>query len=194
MFESLKNQPAKDSMPSTLAGQHLSVSTYSTRLLGVDFILSVRNNYGAILLAENILSVLEAALAVAKWENLAFIVNSLKIHIEIDSRGQLPPEIDIKSLSRVDELHLQCPATILDWMNGKDREKVPDFLKHLLFAILIMLTIDPLDDLHEELKRWEKVNVFSRALSLCPLSLALIDLIGGNERYGFSYWSKTTGT
>ena len=51
-------------------------------------IIRCRNKTGPLLFAEDLLGVLESAFALAKWENLAFIVDEVKVFIDETNDGE----------------------------------------------------------------------------------------------------------
>jgi hypothetical protein len=176
-FDSLVQMSASE-RPTPLADPRMSFIPMSTSLLGVDYRVNVRNEFGILLLAENLLAILEAALASARWENLAFIHDRFDLTLDVEGGGRNPPEIRFEQPHSRDGYRLVFGPGVLDWMNRGPRDGVSDFFGQFLFSVLLTTTIDPYDDLRAELDSWHHEEVFSRALAFSPLSTMAADLIG----------------
>jgi len=175
---------------SGLAGE--SYVTYSTRVMGVDYRIRCRNEFSTVVLAENLLGIIEAALALAHWENLAFIVDHFEILLDVDdSEGQTPPTF--RFFERGDESghRLIWKADMLEWLSRAPRNDVVNHLQEFLLHLLFAVTIDPDEDLEEELARWHSEETFSRAITLSPICIIIADLVG-DTHYGLDYWRNPT--
>jgi hypothetical protein len=153
--------------------------TLTTERFGVEYRIIARNAPGPVLLAENLLGILEAALAVAKWENLAFIQERFEVRVDMLSTGKNPAEIDFIHPPRNREFRLECGLDLFEWLSRGPRKEVRDWFQYFLFSVLLTLTIDPMDELQAELSEWHKVGTFNRALAFSPTAILQDDLIGG---------------
>lgn len=188
-FKLWKEQPAAEECPGHLTPATEGYLELSTTLFGVRFSVETQNQFGAILLAENILGVLEATLALARWEHLAFIVDHVKIRISVDESGQAPPGVLPPSPSAPDTLTLTWSPELLDWMNRGSRQAAIEHLKQIFFMVLLITTIDPLPDLEEEFSRWMEEDAPTRAFGTSPISIAMSDIVG-ETLYDLAYWCK----
>jgi hypothetical protein len=190
-FQELREVEIEEGLrePVGLAGEPYLV--LSSRVMGVDYRLRVRNEFGPVILAENLLGIIEAALALARWENLAFIVDTFLIHIDVAADGQTPPDIHFERGCGERGHSLIWKPDLLEWLNRGQRKEVGDYLELLLFHLLFMTTVDPMEDLREELDRWHSEETFSRALGISPVSIIVEDLIG-DQVYDIDYWRSTT--
>lgn len=167
--------------------------SYSFEMMGVTYKAKVRNKFGAILFAENLLGILQAALAIADWKNLAFIVEDVKLVIDINSNGTNPPEINLDKPTLRAEYEFYWREDMLDWMQSGKRDEICDFFMKFLLKMLMEITIDPLKELTRELDQWHKDETFNRAIGNSPTSIAISDLIG-EQLYGLEYWQRATIT
>jgi hypothetical protein len=81
-FDSWKNQPASEEIPNSLAGQTHPYCEFKTTIMGVTYRLKSKNSFGSIVFSEDLISSIEAALALARWENLAFIIDEIEISVD----------------------------------------------------------------------------------------------------------------
>jgi hypothetical protein len=167
--------------------------TLTSERFGVEFRISARNSPGPVLLAENLLGIIEAALAVAKWENLAFIQERFELRIDTSSTGKNPAEIDFIHPPRNGEFRLEWGTDLFDWLCRGPRTEVLDWFRYFLFSVLGTLTIDPMDDLEAELAEWHKAGTFNRALAYSPTAILQDNLI--RERWhDRNCWIRTAAT
>src|SRR5262249_43988571 len=110
--------------------------TFSTNWFGVEYRITSRNSPGSVLLAENLLGILEAALAVARWENLAFIQERFELRVDISTNGKNPAEIDFIKPPRNGEFRLECGSDLFDWLCQGPREEMLDWVRYFLFSVL----------------------------------------------------------
>jgi len=192
-FSKWRAQPASEQLPNDLTGKPRPYQRFETAIMNVSYRVTVRNNIGCIAFAENLLGIIEAALVLAKWENLAFIVDEVKVVVDIDASGDNPPLLDLNMPPDPEGYYLVWKPDMLEWLRKTDRKQVHDYLMKLLLKLLLDITIDPRNDLTQELERWYEEGTFSRALGMSPTSIALMDLIG-KERYELSYWCKPTAS
>ena len=171
-------------------GEDEPYTEYTTQLFNVCYRVKAKTEFGPIVLAENILGMLEATLALAKWENLAFIVDEPEILIDVAEDGKNPPDVELPTPPNAQVLESVWQPDMLKWMNEGDRTQVTDYLKKVLFTLLLTATIDPLDDLETEFERWYREDAPTRALGTSPISIALTDILGDNK-YELAYWCNT---
>jgi hypothetical protein len=164
---------------------------FTSKLLGVEFRIRSRNEFGPLVLSENLLGIIEAAFALARWENLAFIVDEFPILVDVGEEGETPPEIRFERRTKGVGHPLIWKHDLLEWLGRGPRDEVSDYLKLLLFHLLFMTTIDPVEDLEEELAQWQREETFTRALGSSPISIIVEDLIGRNK-YDADYWRKAS--
>jgi hypothetical protein len=180
------NQPAYAEAPDHLCDETRTICEFRTRLFGVNYRIRCRNKLGPILFAENLLGVLESALALAKWENLAFVVDEVVLFIDEDLAGKNPPDIKFGHSESSSEEKLLWKPDMIEWMRTSPVE-LRNFLHSLLLHLLFTTTIDPINDLKQELANWNEQKSFERALSATPTSVAIIDLLG-RDKYDLNYW------
>jgi hypothetical protein len=179
--------PATDFMPAVQPPGIGFVILVTTRF-GVEYRITAANSPGPVLLAENLLGIIEAALAVARWENLAFVQDRFDLRIDTSRTGENPPKIDFVRRPEDGEFRLDCRADLFDWLCRGPHTEVWEWLQYFLFSILITLTIDPIDDLQAEFEEWHKAGTFSRALAYSPTAILLDNLIGG-KWYDRARWA-----
>lgn len=192
MMAQTREQPAFGQVPGRLCNESRSICQFTTRLFGVTYRIRCRNRIGPLLFAENFLGVLESALALAKWENLAFVVDEVKIFIDEGTDAENPPRMDFEHFGCLREQKLIWKPDMLDWMRN-NVGAFRDFLHGLLLRILVTSTIDPWKDLERELDDWHKEKSFERALNSSPTSAALLELVG-MDRYDLNNWINATST
>ncbi len=190
MMAKTREQPAFGQVPACLCSEARSICQFTTQLFGVTYRIRCRNKIGPLLFAENLLGVLESALALARWENLAFIVDEVKLFVDESPEGENPPKTDFEHFGCLREQKLIWKPDMLDWMR-KNVASFRDFLLGLLLRILVASTIDPWKDLERELDDWHKEKSFERALNSSPTSVALLDLVG-KDCYELNNWINGT--
>jgi hypothetical protein len=188
-FSLWKGQPATEELPTVASVPDDSFVRLETTLFEVRYVVSVRNQFGPTIFSENLLGVLEAALATAKWENLAFVVDTVELIVDCDDSGENPPVPSVLAPPNPQELRLLWKPDMLQYLNGPKRSETIVYLESLLLRLLLTSTIDPMPDLERELQSWHTEQSFSRALSASPISIQTVDLIGEHQ-YGLPYWSK----
>ena len=192
IMKKLADQPAFSQLPEHLCDEGRTICRFKTRLFGVTYNIRCRNKIGPLLFAENLLGVLESALAFAKWENLAFVVDEVNIFIDENDAGENPPKISFQHFACGREQQLVCNVGMLEWMRT-NVSSFRAFLHRLLLQMLLATTIDPLKDLERELDNWHKEKSFERALASSPTSVAIIDLLQ-NHCYDLNYWINTAAS
>jgi len=160
-FTKWKDQPASEQVPDRLSEETNPYREFETTIMEVKYQVKVRNQFGPMSFAENLLGIIEAALALAKWENLAFIVNEVNFVIDIDSSGSNPPPLEFDKPPDPDGYYMIWKPDMVDWIKRTDPKDMSDYFMKLLLKLLIDITIDPLDDLSQELERWHKEDTFS---------------------------------
>lgn len=166
--------------------------SYRTVLLGVEYIVRPKNQFGPITYAENLLGIIEAAFALARWTHLALVVDQFTIGIDECELGTNPPLFDFLAPAD-DRYKLIWGSDMITWLHSGNRKQVLDHFMEFLLQLLLCITIDPLEDLKAELNRWHREHTFSRAMGNSPTSLLVLDLLG-KERYGVGHWSKSPTT
>jgi len=190
-FAMWKAQPASGEVPKIESGENGPYSDCTTRLFNVSYRVRAKNAFGPIVLAENILGVLEATLALAKWETLAFIVEAVDIVVDITEDGKNPPKVEFPVPPNTPVLKSVWAPDMLQWLNKGDPHRVTEYLKQVLFTLLLTTTIDPFDDLKVEFQRWCSEDAPTRALGTSPISIALRDVLG-DDKYDLASWCKTS--
>jgi hypothetical protein len=182
-----KRQPASKQVPKEVTGETRTYCNYETSVMGIRFRLTTRNSFGPIAFSENLLGIIEAALASARWENLAFVVDAVHILVDVDESGQNPPPLALDVPPEPGGYRFIWRPDMLEWLNITERERVCNYLMQLLLKLMFDITIDPMEDLVKELDYWGKEHTFSRSLGTSPTSIALEDLLG-KDRYELAHW------
>lgn len=188
-FNSWKNQPASEEIPSSLAGQTHSYCEFKTTIMGVTYQVKSKNSFGAIIFSEDLLSSIEAALALARWENLAFIIDEIEILVDSSLDGANPPVLNLEEPYDPKGYKFIWKPDLLDWLGGTHGKQINDYVQEFFFKLLLDITIDPIEDLKQEFVSWVKEGAFSRAFSFLPTINALKNVIGAS-RYDIEYWSN----
>ena len=186
LVASCRKQPAFEQLPGHLCSETRTICEFTTQLLGVTYRIRCRNKLGPLLFAETLLGVLESALALAKWENFAFVVDEVKLFFDEAAEGETPPKTNFVHFGCVREQKLIWKPGMLEWMRN-NVGPLRQFLFRLLLEILFTSTIDPMEDIKKELDIWEKQRSFERALNSSPTSIPLLDLLGP-EKYDLTNW------
>jgi len=160
------------------SGLRDDVTSLSTEIMDVKYVVESCTDFGAIAFSENLLGVIEAMLALANWENLAFIVDEVRIKVDVHSDGKDQPEPKISTLSGGEVLELNWRSDIADRLALADRQKIGEYLMQTCMFVLQYATIDPLEDLESEIDQWRKDGAFDRALGTSPTIHSVADLIG----------------
>jgi hypothetical protein len=150
--------------------------------------LKTRNYLGPILFSENLLGIIESALALAEWSNLAFIVDEVDFLVDVKESGNNPPKLNWGGLPSPFGYEFIWSPDMLKWFNQSGRSEITTYLMEFLLKLLLDITIDPLDDLKKEMDRWHKEDTFSRAIGTSPTSIAIIDILG-DKCYDLRNWS-----
>jgi hypothetical protein len=187
MFEQGKNQPVCAELPKELPVLSSEYSQFSSEIFGVTFCIRTRNRFECHAFAENLLGILEAAFALAKWEELAFIVDRVDFTVDINSRGENPPPLDLDNIPDSNHYDLYFRDDMGEWLYTEDRRVITKYLHDLVIMLLVHITIDPKDDLMAMLESWHKDDTFSRALGLSPTIIPLRDLLG-RDSYDYKNW------
>ncbi len=186
-FAMWKAQPASEQLPTLESGDDANFTECATQLFNVWYRVKAKNAFGPIVLAENILGMLEATLALAKWENLAFIVNEVEILVDVSKEGKCPSDVEYSDPQGSQVLELVWAPDMLKWMNECDRRRVTDYLQKVLFTVLLAATVDPIDDLRKEIDSWYRQDAPTRALGTSPISVPLMDILG-DDKYDLAHW------
>jgi hypothetical protein len=117
-------------------------------------------------------------LALADWENLAFITDEIRIRVDVDGNSINPPRPKIVTTSGREDIELHWQSDIADWLVYTDRQVVAEYFLSICLEILLRTTIDPLDDLKTEMNKWQKDCGLGRALGTLPTIHAIAHLIG----------------
>jgi hypothetical protein len=192
-FAQWKQQPAMEQLPGRLAGEAPRHAQYTTAIMGVRYCIDVVNEFGPIGFAENLLGIIEAALSLAKWENLAFIVDQVQIEIALSDSGTNPPPFALPPPPAAQVYKLAWGSDMLKWLAEVPQDAAVDYFKKVLLSLLLSTTIDPLADLTDELRRWDSEDTFSRALGTSPTIGALTDLVRA-EQYDLRHWCKASAS
>ncbi|MGD0650347.1 MAG: hypothetical protein ABSA97_04280 [Verrucomicrobiia bacterium] len=187
-----KAQPASGQLPEHLCDEMRTVCTFSTKLFGVTYRIRCRNKLGPLLFTENLLGVLESALALVKWENFAFIVDEVKIYVDEDDVGSNPPPLKLEHFGSAKEQKIIWKPDMLEWMR-LNRAEFCDYMLGFLLQLLIATTIDPIKDLKKELETLKAEKSFERALATSPTSMAILDLLG-KDKYDLNNWINSAPT
>lgn len=192
-FAKWKDQPASKEIRKNLTGETRSYCELDSTIMGVTYHLKARNTFGIVGFSENLLGVIEAALATAKWENLAFIIDRVEILVDMDLRGNNPPTMQLEQPYDPNGYAFIWRPDIMDWMSGTSSKQLSEYLHKFFLKLLLDITIDPIDDMKHEFESWAKDGVFDRAFGTSPIINALKNVIGV-KRYEIDYWSKPTAS
>ena len=179
-FETLRDNPASGQVPIGLTDEFKEYRKWEVKIMGVTYCFTIRNELSTILLSENLLAVIEAALCLAKWENFAFILDEVNIIIDSDASGSNPPIDLISSEPDPDGYFVTWGSHLIEYLK-KSPEEIREFYSQFLFKILLDSTIDPMSDLKEEFDRLHSEDTFSRALGLTPTGIINLAILG--EKY-----------
>jgi hypothetical protein len=185
---SFKRAPAFSQAAEHLSNEGRSICIFHTQMFGIEFNVRCRNKMATILFAENLLGVLESALALVKWENLAFVVDKVELMIDIDPSGSNPPITKFEHFGCLKEQKLVWRPDMLEWMRTHVQD-LRKFLHDLLLRILFCTTVDPFDDLTKEIDAWHEQKSFELAINSAPTSVAFTDIFG-QEQYDLNRWIK----
>lgn len=188
-FNSWKTQPASEEIPTNLAGQTSLYCEFKTTIMGVTYRLRSKNSLGTVVFAEDLLSSIEAALALARWENLAFIINEIEILVDSGLEGKNPPVLDLQEPFDSEGYRFIWKPDLVDWMSGSHGNQISDYTQKFFLKLLLDTTIDPIKDLEQEFEIWAKEGAFDRAFSVLPTINALKNVIGVSS-YDIEYWSN----
>ncbi len=192
-FFSLMRNQAGDEMPHQFTGDTKLRSIYQTSIMGVRYRIACDNHMGAMAFSENLLGVIESALSVAKWENLAFIVDAVDINVCVGARGSNPPPIELSKPPSPEGYEFLWGTDVLQWLRTIDRKTFSEYLMKFLLKLMMDITIDPIEDLELELKCWNDNLVFSLALGTSPTAVALTNLLG-EDGYDFRLWIDSSAS
>lgn len=176
-FYMLKHNPASTQIPAELTDEFKEYKKINTEIMGVNYIVTTRNILGTILISENLLGIIEAALCLAKWENFAFIVDEVKFIVDTDDSGRNPPLEIIETETDPRGYFLIWKPDVLEYIKTSPRE-IQEFFKKFFFKILLDSTIDPTKDLKEEFERLHSEDTFSRAMSFTPTGRINLTILG----------------
>lgn len=190
-FNSWKTQPASEEIPNGLAGQTHPYCELKTTIMGVTYLLKSKNSFGTIAFAEDLLSSIEAALARARWENLAFIIDEIEILVDSSLEGRNPPVLNLEEPYDPNGYKFIWKPDLLDWMSGTHGKQINGYVKDFFFKLILDITIDPIEDLEQEFESWAKEGAFNRAFSFLPTINAIKNVIGVSS-YDIEYWSHPT--
>jgi hypothetical protein len=185
LIESWREQPAFSQLSGSLVGETRTNCVYETTLLGIRYRIRCKNDSGPLIYSESILGMLESIFADAKWENFAFIVESVNLWVTTDESGRNPPEI-IPEKFGVEEHALTWRPGMIEWMRNNARSHA-EHLHDLLMNLLLFTTVDSSEDVRRELDSWKINGVFERVGAAESNFLALTDLIGA-DKYDLNYW------
>lgn len=193
LLKQLKEQPAASELPSEICMTSDEYSVISTTIFGVKYEIKVRNRFGTWAFAENLLGVIEAALALAQWEDLAFIVDEVKYIVDINTNGVNPPPVDMDHKPQTNTYEFYWKKDVAEWIYNVNRAEFVEYLKKIILVTIIHITIDPQDELVKEFDRWHKQETFSRALGTSPTILPLYDLLG-DKLYDLEVWKRSSSS
>ncbi|MBC8489989.1 MAG: hypothetical protein H8D45_28565, partial [Bacteroidetes bacterium] len=176
-FYMLKQNPASAQIPAELTDEFKEYKKIDTEIMGIKYIVTTRNFLGTILISENLLGVIEAALCLAKWENFAFIVDEIHFLVDIHDSGNNPPLNIIAQETNPDGYFLIWKPDVLEYIIKSPKE-IRDFFHKFFFKILLDSTIDPKEDLQEEFERLHSEHTFSRAMSFTPTGIMNLTILG----------------
>jgi hypothetical protein len=192
MYSRWRDQMPPEVVRRELAGETRSHWRMETTLLGVKYKVTCQNSFGPILFAENLLGVLEAMLALARWDHLAFLVDEVAFQVSEERVGKSPPFLlDLNgNWQPTDDHELRFAPNLVDWMLNKRREFC-EWLHRFTLKVIYDGTIDPLEDITAEFDRLGQNGTFARALSTSPTSIAVNELVG-KKKYDLNYWYEAT--
>ena len=136
--------------------------------MDVVFRVKANNNFGTISFSENLLGIIEAALALARWENIAFVVDEVNLFVNIDELGSNPPKFDLDRPPNPGGYKLIWKPDMVSWLYKNGRKEVGGYLMQFLLKLLFDITIDPMDDLKKEFDHWNESDTFIRAIGTSP--------------------------
>jgi len=153
-------------------------ATFTTQISGVTFAIETTPIFGAIAFSENLLGVIESMLALANLNNDAFVVDEVKIHVDIKDDGTSPPLPVVQMLNGTRAVTLIWKAGVPDWVASTDGSEVVQYLLDLCHLILDHATIYSGDSLKAKLDEWHQAGTLDRALGTSPTIHAIDHLIG----------------
>ena len=189
-FIQLKSKFPSDREKPSLKGQTHSYCEFKTDVLGVRYRIECRNTFGAILFAENLLGVIEAMYALAKWENLAFILDEIRFLVDEATTGKNPPEVEWNQVPPDGSYELILKHDSFEWLMTSNQKEICEWLHRFALKIVVDATIDPPDELFQELHRWGEEGTFDRALGTSPIGIVVANILGP-ELYDLNYWYRS---
>lgn len=186
LIADLRKQPAA-SQTAPLGSETEEYWRGETTLLGVHFVARAKNNTAGVLIAENLLGILELVLSRARWENLAFTVDELEVTIELAASSANPPLLTADLVSGPKPVVISFGSDAEQWMaqHSKDAQR---FMRDLLLNIVMSITMDPPDKLQAEFSRWEQSGMINSIAPVTPSSVLVRNLLG-KLRYDIDSWS-----
>jgi hypothetical protein len=192
LIDGFRQQPAFNEVPSKLCGEMRYNCKYEHEILGVKYRVRCRNSIGPTLIVESLLGVLDAAFADARWENLAFVFDEVRVHVDETKGGKNPPSLEAIKWNVVDELQQIWAPDAARWIYANQND-FHHYLVSFLNLLIAAITIDPWEDLRRELNYWHKRGVFDRISIATRNSIALTDIVG-REKYDLNYWIKAAAS
>jgi len=189
LITKMKGEPAFDQVPSNLSVETIHGGILAAELLGVKYEIRFQSSFGAALIAEGIIGMLDAAFALAKWQNFAIIYENVRIFVSSSAKGENPPVLrqPFNPMVELDQLWKDDVEVFIRTSRGQ----LSEYLRHLLTLLLASITIDSMIDLKAEISRWQESGVFDRALLAVDSNIALCDLVG-EKYYNLNFWFNVT--
>ena len=191
IIELWREQPAYSELPGRTVGEMRTNCMYETSLLGVTHRVRCKNDFGPLLYSETILGMLESVFADAKWENFAFVVETVDLYVSTPDDGRNPPEI-LPEKFGFEEHALSWRPGMIEWMRN-NAQSYAEHLHELLRKLLLFTTVDSFEDIKSELEAWNTDGIFDRVGAAASDFLALIDLIGA-DKYDLNYWINSSAS
>jgi hypothetical protein len=186
-FDLWRDQPAVSEMILPELPETSPQIRYRTSVYGVQYTTNVANSYAPIAFAENLLGIIEAALALARWEDLAFVVDDVEFAIGMDLGGKSPPDLPVDKPPGPEGYRLVFGPDMLSWLQSSPQEGVGAYLQTALVMVLLHATVDPLEDIEAMLAQWHSEETFSRALGSSP-TIHAVDQLLGADCCGIQHW------
>jgi len=169
-FKQWREQPAAAQIPDTLILHSKAVEEYQTSVMGCQITLTVDSTPHTLLLAENILGVIEALFATATSKALPFFAPKIRIRVRSYDEAIHLPALQVNSNVESEDIEISASKSFLEDFTFQLRE---DFQKWMLRLFSAILENRVFDRVESGLEQLNQDSAFSRALSYSPTVFAV---------------------
>ena len=152
-----------------------------TTVMGVLYQFDCLDNLDAQMFAENALGVLEAMYALADWESFAFVTSRMVFNVSVQPASSNVAEDGWGTFNPNGSNNLKIPLDVFAAQSMDELNLLSDGLRQLMIEIVFRATVDPIDELVEELDKWHASGTFARALNCMPTWTVTNNFISKDE-------------